>query len=258
MTETPDRVLGQNVLRVATYILRVILSFMMAIPTAAAVYQIANPRSILNDIWKYNLTLTDWLVVELNRTFAPWGMPELPTIGVQSTTGWFDWGEFLIFAFIAFLAYMGIYSVRRRLPLMILLTIPTFEGLRYWRAPYAEELALQYLRLLCLQPIWLALILIWGVVWFLMRRYTRTAQNWRQTATITIITISVVAIAARFTPLSLAFSPRTTAYPGTVWLAALIALWFALMWLSSKVWVRSTTSPQEQIAAKQRRRLGVE
>lgn len=256
MDKEPIQGLGPTALRLGTYLFCSVLSFLMAIPTAATVYQIANPRSILNDIWKYNVTLTDWLVVELNRTFAPWGMPSLPTIGVQSTTGWFDWGEFLIFAFVAFLVYMGIYSVRRRLPLMILLTIPAFEGLRYWRAPYAEELALQYLRLLCLQPIWLAIFLVWGVTWFLMRRYSRTARNWRQTSMITIITIMIVAMAALFTPLKLAFSPHTTAHPGTVWLAALVALWFGLNWIVSRVRAAALKTSEQQLTDRQRK-LGV-
>lgn len=247
-----------SALRISTYILRAILSFLMAVPAAAAVYQIANPRSLLFELWKYNITLTDWFIDEMNRAFLPIFNAPIPNINLSSKlpSGWFDWGQFLIMVIIAFLAFMGVYSAWRRLPAMVLLSVPLFEGMRYWRAPYVEELALQYLRLLCLQPIWLALIIVVGMIWFLARRYSRTAQHWRQTAILTAITLVVVFIIALLTPARIAFNPRTTAHPGTVWLAALVALWFTLNWFVSRARAAALKTPKQQITDRQRK-LGV-
>lgn len=245
-------------LRIGSYGFRAILSLLMAIPTAAAVYQIANPRSMIIELWKYRITLTDWFIDEVNRAFLPIFNAPIPNINLTSRlpSGWFDWGQYLIMIIVAFLIFMGLYSSWKRLPLMALLSVPLFEGLRYWRAPYAEELALQYLQLLCLQPIWLTLIVMVGVIWFLARRYSRTTRHWRQTAALTVITLTTVFLIAWLTPAHIAFDPRTTAHPGTVWLAALVALWFVLNWFVSRTRAATLKTPEQQLTDRQRR-LGV-
>jgi hypothetical protein len=218
-----------NLVKLAGYPLRWLLAFLLALPTSLALYQVVRPQSITD----MQVQMVYDMMDQLQRLAS--------TMGVSASSSprpALDWGLIILLVAAGFTVYSAFLHGWRALPMVAMLAIPVFEGMRFYQpgALYTAETAWAWWALhLLTAPLVLGFLVV-VAVWRLFIYGRMVARvGWRWTAALAAVAIAGVGAVRFFTPLRALFEIETSAHPGSAWLATLMISWAGLVWLRWKV-----------------------
>lgn len=215
--------------RLAGYPLRWLLALLLAAPTSFALYQIVQPQSII-DI--QSQAVYD-AMEQLQRLAATMGVTTPVT-----PRPLLDWGLIIVVGALAFTVYSAFLHGWRVLPLVLILAIPVFEGMRFYRPPIAytaETARLWWTVELLTAPLVIAFVVVVAGWRVFVYGQMLARIGWRWTAAVAGAALVMIAALRFFTPVRAIFEIETSAHPGSAWLATLMLSWGGLAWLAWKL-----------------------
>jgi hypothetical protein len=215
--------------RLASFPLRWLLALLLALPTSFALYQIVQPRSMVD----IQFQLIDDAMQQLQRLATAMGAAA-PT----TSRPLLDWGLIIMMGALAFTVYSALLHGWRALPLVLILAVPVFEGMRYYRPPVtytAETAQLWWTVQLLTAPLVIVFVVVVAGWRTLVYGQMLSRIGWRWTAATAGMAMLLIAALRFFTPVRAIYQIETCAYPGSAWLTTLMLSWGGLAWLAWKL-----------------------